>query len=131
MMKIMLKLDVKSVKQRPYHLNLKYKETVCLELDKMLVVGIIEVVEELDWISLMVVQEKKQKNEIRISMDLRKLNDACVHDPFLTPFMDEVLDNVGGHEAYSFIDGFSRYHHIKITPKDRRKKTFAIEWCYF
>lgn len=53
----------------------------------------------------MVVQDKK-KGEIRIYVDLRKLNDACVIDPFPTPFMDEVLDNVGGHEAYSFSDGF-------------------------
>ena len=44
----------------------------------------------------MVVQEKKQKDEIRICEDLRKLNDTCVHDPFPTPFTDEVLDNVGG-----------------------------------
>lgn len=44
----------------------------------------------------MVVQEKKQNNEIRICVDLRKLNDACVHDPFLTLFTDEVLNNMGG-----------------------------------
>jgi len=48
----------------------------------------------------MVVQEKKMKGEIRIYVDLRKLNDACVHDPFPTPFTDEVLENVGGQEAY-------------------------------
>ena len=74
----------------------------------MLVIGIIEPVEESDWVSPMVVQGKKQKDEIRICVDPRKLNDACVHDPFLTPFVDEVLDNVGGQEAYSFTDGFSR-----------------------
>lgn len=45
-MKIMFKLDSKSVKQRPYRLNLKYKEKVCLELDKMLTVCIIEPVKE-------------------------------------------------------------------------------------
>eukprot|EP00253_Pinus_taeda_P002978 PITA_02978 len=38
-MKIMLKLDVKPIKQRPYRLNLKYKEKVCKELDKMLDAG--------------------------------------------------------------------------------------------
>lgn len=54
----------------------------------------------------MVIQENKQKDEIRIYVDLRKLNDACIHDPFPTMFIDEVLDNVGGQEAYSFIDGF-------------------------
>jgi hypothetical protein len=29
-------------------------------------------------------------------VDLKKLNDACLHDPFLTPFTYEVLENVGG-----------------------------------
>ena len=44
----------------------------------------------------MVVQEKKNKDEIRICVDLRELNDSCVHDPLPTPFTNEVLDNVGG-----------------------------------
>ena len=114
MMKITLKPDMKPVKKRPYHLNMKYKEKVYLELDKILTIGIIEPMEEYDWVSPMVVQEKKHKYEIRVCVDLRKLNDACVHDPFPTPFMDEVLDNVGGQEAYSFTDAFSKYHQIKI-----------------
>jgi hypothetical protein len=53
----------------------------------------------------MVVQGKKT-GEIRICVDLIKLNDTCLHDPFPTPFTDEVLDNVGGQEVYFFIDGF-------------------------
>jgi len=61
-------------------------------------------------------------------VNLRKMNDACIHDPFLTPFADEVLDNVGAQEAYSFTDGFSRYHQIKITLEDSRKMTFVTEW---
>eukprot|EP00253_Pinus_taeda_P011987 PITA_11987 len=97
----------------------------------MLTKGIIEPVEESDWVSPMVVEEKKQKDEIRICMDLRKLNDACVHDPFPTLFTGEVLDNVGGQEAYSFTDGFFRYHQIKIMLEDRSKTTFTTKWGYF
>lgn len=97
-MKITIKSDTKPMNQRPYCLNLKYKERVHLELDKMLVAGIIESVEEYDWVSLIVVQENKQKEEIRICIDLRKLNDAYVHDPFPTSCTDEVLDNVGGQK---------------------------------
>ena len=41
-----------------------------------------------------------------------------MHDPFPTPFTDEVLDNVGGHEVYSFTDGFSGYHQINIQEED-------------
>eukprot|EP00253_Pinus_taeda_P008520 PITA_08520 len=69
-MNITLNLDMKPVKQRPYHLKPKYKENVHLELNKMLEAGIIEPVEEYDWVSSMVVQEKKQKGEIRICIDL-------------------------------------------------------------
>ena len=76
----------------------------------------------------MVVHDKKQGRGIRICVDLRKLNDACLHDPFPTRFMDEVLENIGGHEAYSLTDEFSGYHPIKIAQEDRHKTTFAIEW---
>ena len=74
----------------------------------MIAVGFIEPVEESEWVSPMVVQDKKTNGEIRICVDLRKLNNASMHDPFPTPFTDKVLDNVGGQEVYSFTDGFFR-----------------------
>ena len=94
----------------------------------MIKARIIEAVEESEWVSPMVVQDRKTKGEIRICVDLRKLNDASVHDTFPTPFTDEVLDNVRGKEVYSFTDGFSGYHHIRIHKEDRHKTNFAIEW---
>jgi len=93
--------------------------------------GIIEPVEELEWISPMVIQEKMTAGVIRIYVDLRKLNDACLHDPFPTPFLDEFLENVGGQEIYSFTDGFSSYHQIRIPPEEIHNTTFATEGgCY-
>ena len=118
-MRIPLKEGAKPVKQRPYRLNPRYKEKVRKELDKMLAAGIIEPVEESEWVSPMVVQDNRTKGEIRICVHLRKLNDASVHDPFPTPFTDEVFDNVGGQEVYSFTDGFSGYHQIRIHEEDR------------
>lgn len=73
----------------------------------MLAAKIIKPLEEFKWVSPMVVQEKKTKGNIRIWVDLQKLNDACIHDPFPTPFTNEVLENVDGQETYSFTDGFS------------------------
>eukprot|EP00253_Pinus_taeda_P007696 PITA_07696 len=73
----------------------------------------------------MVVKEKKQYDEIQICIDLRKFNDACIDHPFPTPLIDEVLENVGGQEAYSLTYGFSCYHQIKITPEYQSKTTFA------
>jgi hypothetical protein len=127
-MNIPLRPKARPIRQRPYILSPIYKHKVKEEIDWMLEADIIELVEELEWICSMVVQDKKQGRGIRICLDLRKLNDACLHDPFHTPFMDEVLDNVGGHEAYSFTDGFSGYHQIKIEQEDRYKTTFVMEW---
>ena len=63
-------------------------------MDRILDAGIIDPVKESEWISPMVVQDKKI-GQVWIFFDLRKLNDACMHDPFLTPFTDEVLEGVG------------------------------------
>jgi hypothetical protein len=126
-MRIPLKLDVNLVKQRPYRLNRKYKEKVKIELDRMLEARIIESVEESEWISPIIVQDKNT-SENSICVDLRKMNDACLHDPFPTPFTYEVLDNIGGQEVYSFIDGFSGYHQFHIAKEDHHKTTFSIEW---
>jgi hypothetical protein len=54
-----------------------------------------------------------------------------VHDPFPTPFMDEVLEHVVGKESYSFTDGFSGYHQERIVEEDKNKTTFIKEWGSF
>ena len=55
----------------------------------MLDVGNIEPVEEYDWIIPMVVQDKKIDSQVHICVDLRNMDDACLHDPLSTPFRDE------------------------------------------
>ena len=92
--------------------------------------GIIESVEESEWIIPMMVQVKNT-GEVWICVDLRKLNEVCVHDPFPTPFTDEVLEGVGVQEMYSFMDGFYGYHHIRIAKEDHHKTTFVTEWGCF
>ena len=90
-MKIPLKPDPKPVKQQPYRLNPRYKEKVKAELDRMLNARVIGPVEESEWINPIVIQDKKTTGEVRICVDLRKMSDTCLHDPFPTPFMDEVI----------------------------------------
>jgi hypothetical protein len=109
-MNIPLRPEERPIRQRPYRLNPIYKQKVKDEIDRMLEADIIEPVEESKWISLMVVQDKKQGRGIRICIKLRMLNNACLHDPFPTSFTNEVLENVGTYEAYSFTDGFTGNH---------------------
>ncbi len=57
-------------------------------------------------------------------MDFRRLNAATKKDAYPLPFIKEVLDEVVGHEVYSFLDGFFGYHQIMITLEDRYKTAF-------
>jgi hypothetical protein len=84
---------------------------VKIDLDRMLEAGIIEPVEQYEWIIPMLVHDKNIR-DIRIYIDLKKMNDSFFHDPLPTPFTNKVLDNVGGHEVYSLTNGFSVYHQI-------------------
>jgi hypothetical protein len=54
-MNIPLKYEARSIRQRPYRMNPIYKQKVKEEIDIMLEAGIIEIVEEYEWVSPMVV----------------------------------------------------------------------------
>ena len=97
----------------------------------MLDVGIIEPVEESKWIGPIVIQDKKTTGEVKICVKLKRLNDACLHDPFSTSFIDEVLESIEGKEMYSFTGDLSGYHQVRIAKEEHHKITFVREWgCY-
>ena len=54
-MQIILKPDARPVKHRPYRLNLRVKEKVKAEINKMLKAGLIFLVEEVEWVSPIVI----------------------------------------------------------------------------
>ncbi len=43
------------------------------------------------------------------------------------PYTKDVLDEVVGHEVYSFLDGFSGYHQIMIALENKYKIAFIID----
>ena len=66
-----------------------------------------------------------------MSIDYRELNKATKKDRFPLPFIDQVLDNLVGKRYFSFLDGFSGYNQIQISPKDQDKITFTCPWGTF
>ncbi len=75
----------------------------------MLAASFIKPIEKAIWLSPIVVMPKKN-GKLRIYVDFRKLNVATKKDPYLLPFTNEVINIVTGHEVYTFLDGFFRYH---------------------
>jgi hypothetical protein len=57
----------------------------------------------------------------------RKLNATTKKDPYPLPFTYEVLNTIAWYEAYSFLNGYSRYHQIYIALEDIYKTTFITD----
>jgi hypothetical protein len=64
-------------------------------------------------------------------MDFHDLNKACPKDKFLTPFINQILNECAGSEVFSFMDGFLGYNQIQIKPEDQHKMTFIFPWGTF
>jgi len=87
------------------------------DIDKLFATSFIKLVKEAIWLSPIVVVLKKNR-KLKICVDFRKFNVDTKKNPYPLPFIYEVINIVAKHKVYTFLDGFSRYHHISITPKD-------------
>lgn len=69
-----------------------------------------------------------EKNELTLTrivtgwsvcMNYRKLNKATRKDHFPLHFIDQMLDKLAGKANYCFLDGYSGYNQIAISPKNQ------------
>ena len=98
----------------------------------MLATGIIYPIDQSEWESPMVVQPKMQDpTRLRICVDFQEINKVTLTDPFPTPFVDEIPNEVVGHKCYSFKDGFLGYNQVPIAKEDQKKTTFFCEFGSF
>jgi hypothetical protein len=62
-------------------------------IDKLLVVGFIEFVEETTWLTPIVIVPKKN-GKLKIYINFKKLNATTKKNPYTLPFADEVLNTI-------------------------------------
>ncbi|MCO5552095.1 hypothetical protein L7F22_005605 [Adiantum nelumboides] len=127
---IPLKSDAKPSKQRPYTYNETFAKKIKEEIDKLKEAEFIYEIEHTDWVSPIVVVPKKNK-KLRVCVNLKKVNAATIRDNYPLPITDHVIERVASREAYSFLDGFSRYNQLAIKSEDQHKTAFATEWGIF
>ena len=92
-------------------------------MQKLLAARFIKPIQHPRWLSNIVLVKKKN-GQIRCCVDFRNLNKACPKDEFPLPNMDLLIDYAAGSVMFSFMDGFSWYNQIRITPKDVEKTAF-------
>jgi hypothetical protein len=122
--------DITPIRQKQRPLHPSKAVAIKAEIDKLCTAGFIYPIAYTSWVSNPVPVDKKQVT-IHVCTDFRDLNNACPKDNFPTPFIDQVIDDCAGHEALSFMDGFSGYNQIQIHPADQYKTAFITPWGTF
>jgi hypothetical protein len=67
----------------------------------------------------------------RVCIEYRRLKKVTRKDHFPLPFIDQMLERLGGHRYYCFLDGYNGYNQIAIAPKDQEKTTFTCPFGIF
>ena len=123
-------LDVKPIRKilRPIHP--RKATAIKAEVENLLQAGFIYPIPLTYWVFNIIPITKKQ-GIIWLCVDYRDINKAFPKDNYLTPYIDQIIDDCARNEMYSFMDGFSGYNQINILPTDQPKTTFIFPWGTF
>ncbi|CAN6677958.1 unnamed protein product [Malus baccata var. baccata] len=148
MHRILLDEGSKTSREAQRRLNTPMMEVVKKEIIKLLDCGVIYPISDSRWVSPVQCVLKKSivtvvtnaKNELvptriqtgwRVCFDYRKLNATIRNDHFPLPFIDQMLERLADYAFYCFLDGYSGYNQIVITPEDQEKTTFTCPFGTF
>ena len=99
-------------------------EAIRNEMTKLKQAGAIKEVFYSQWLANTVVVKKKI-GKWRVCVDFTDLNKACPKDPFLMPWIDQLVDATIGHPQMSFLDAFQGYNQIPLALDDLEKTAFV------
>ncbi|KXJ30128.1 Retrovirus-related Pol polyprotein from transposon opus [Exaiptasia diaphana] len=103
------------------------------ELERLESLGVISKVEvPTDWCAPIVVVPK-QNGQVRICVDLTRLNDSVKRERHILPSVEETLAQLGGAKVFSKLDANSGFHQIPLTEESKLLTTFITpfgRYCY-
>ena len=121
--------EASPIRSHPYRIPPVWREEVKQQIDQLLVLGIIRASES-PWSSA-VVTVKKKDGGVRICVDYRAVNGVTVPDPYLMPFIEDILDTLASAKFLSKIDLNKGFHQIPIREADMEKTAFCTPWGKF
>ncbi|CAI5657120.1 unnamed protein product [Oreochromis niloticus] len=95
------------------------------EIKRMLKLGIIEeVTEPTDWCAPMVPAPKRNKDEVRVCVDLKRLNKGVKCERYILPTLDDITPKLAGAKVLSTLDPSSGFWQIRLDPSCQKLTTF-------
>ena len=98
---------------------------VTAKLKALVEADIIEpVTEPTEWCAPIVVAPKRNRQDIRICVNLRKLNPAVKREKYVLPTFEDISSKLQGCKVFSKLDAKDAYHQLPLHPESRRLTTF-------
>ena len=122
--------DTTPVKKTPYSVPLAYRDKFKAELEKMVEDNIIEPSNS-DYASPCIIMPRKDKDEIRIAIDYRSLNDKLVKDREPISQTQSIFGRIPKCKYYSVIDLKNGFYQIPLDQESRKYTAFITEFGLF
>lgn len=117
--------DAEPIRQRPYQMSPYIQAEVNKEVERMLARGIIERVNDSEWLNP-VIAVKKSSGGIRLCIDARKLNEVTVKNAYPPQNINHILGRLSGTKFLSALDMTDAFYQIELEESSRPKTAFAI-----
>jgi hypothetical protein len=128
--KLGIDLAFKPIKQKERRYTPDRRETIRLEVNKLLEARFIRPVDYPIWLANPVLVEKPD-GSWHMCIDYTSLNKACPKDEYPLPRICQIVDSTVSCELLSFLDAYSGYHQISLAIDDEEKTTFITPFGIF
>jgi hypothetical protein len=115
----------KPIKQKERRYTPEKRETIRLEVNKLLEAGFIRPVDYSSWLA------NPPDKFWRMCIDYTSLNKACPKDEYPLPCICQIVDSAASCELLSFLDAYSGYHQISLAVDDEEKTAFITSFGIF
>ncbi|XP_064629303.1 uncharacterized protein K02A2.6-like [Lineus longissimus] len=121
--------EVRPVEQPVRRTPFGLRKRVESKIRELIEQDVIEPVEEpTPWVSPIVVVPKSS-GDVRLCMDMRRVNEAIVRERHPIPTMDEILQGMSKSNKFSKLDLRWGYHQLELHVESRKAMTFAVSNC--
>ena len=100
---------VKLVKEHLRWSAVQKRKAIGEEVARLLAAEFIREIYHSEWLANVVMVPKKD-DSLRMCIDFKHINRACLKDRFPLPRIDQIVDSTAGCERLSFLDAYSGYH---------------------
>jgi hypothetical protein len=118
-----IKSGFRPFKQKARTFRLDLLPRIKDEIHQLLEVNFIRPCRYAEWVSNIVLVEKKESGKLRVCIDFN-LNRATPKDEYPMPIADTLINNASGNKIISFLDGNAGYNQIFMAEEDAYKTAF-------